>query len=250
MFRAEDRESEDPDCSAGCRFNGAALVQSGRPTQPEPTAATPAASMGPLLFRAEDLARSQRATRGPPSFNGAALVQSGRHQLRPEWHEYHLSFNGAALVQSGRPVIESAANAPTVIASMGPLLFRAEDEKLETAVGRLESLQWGRSCSERKTRLSLAISCPHLLEASMGPLLFRAEDTVDRDRDKDLIPASMGPLLFRAEDALMFVRWLFSDSLQWGRSCSERKTRNTILGRWPALSSFNGAALVQSGRPR
>ncbi len=62
--------------------------------------------------------------------------------------------------------------------------------------------------------------------ASMGPLLFRAEDLLFRLQSLALHRlASMGPLLFRAEDVasleLILVR---SPLLQWGRSCSERKT--------------------------
>ncbi len=60
----------------------------------------------------------------------------------------------------------------------------------------------------------------------MGPLLFRAEDT------HRLAPmwngaggASMGPLLFRAEDIVLISLYLLAlPTLQWGRSCSERKT--------------------------
>ncbi len=84
----------------------------------------------------------------------------------------------------------------------------------------------------------------------MGPLLFRAED------DAEAVPrvwlrwaASMGPLLFRAEDTeggeVMPVQ---PCELQWGRSCSERKTRTDDDCPPTSRPCFNGAALVQSGR--
>ncbi len=87
------------------------------------------ASMGPLLFRAEDVG----VVTGPPkpsqSFNGAALVQSGRLQYRPNDPRVQCieRFNGAALVQSGRRARIGHAAGQSRQASMGPLLFRAED---------------------------------------------------------------------------------------------------------------------------
>ncbi len=81
--------------------------------------------MGPLLFRAEDAAVLLHAE-GETGFNGAALVQSGRR-------------GGGGVQQKHCPL-----------------------------------LQWGRSCSERKTWFLRRGYHPD--RASMGPLLFRAED--------------------------------------------------------------------------
>ncbi len=82
---------------------------------------------------------------------------------------------------------------------MGPLLFRAEDDATRSDTRIPVRLQWGRSCSERKTttRSPPTATTP----ASMGPLLFRAEDAIDHAGRECLgRGASMGPLLFRAED--------------------------------------------------
>ena len=64
----------------------------------------------------------------------------------------------------------------------------------------------------------------------MGPLLFRAEDFVRAARlRRRTWPASMGPLLFRAEDISTSNSGSVSaTALQWGRSCSERKTQHLI----------------------
>ncbi len=105
---------------------------------------------------------------------------------------------------------------------MGPLLFRAED----------------------------VVNVPLLgpkLGASMGPLLFRAEDARERATATGPEWASMGPLLFRAEDARPVGHQAVARPLQWGRSCSERKTRRRGTARGNT-NGFNGAALVQSGR--
>ncbi len=157
LFRAEDSERRSSGVSAWDCFNGAALVQSGR---------RPAAN-------------PRRTTR--PSFNGAALVQSGRLAKLDSVQVRQTSFNGAALVQSGR---------------------RAEEARYSKLI---QELQWGRSCSERKT------GCPappraRRCTASMGPLLFRAEDSYQESGE------------FRGQSAL-----------QWGRSCSERKTCCRLL---------------------
>ncbi len=137
------------------------------------------ASMGPLLFRAEDWARVPGGEWVPTGFNGAALVQSGRR----------VRMSGRSAAQFG--------------ASMGPLLFRAEDARRPQAPGS---------------------GAP---AASMGPLLFRAEDTLcGPELGRAIRTASMGPLLFRAED-LCCGGWLeMLRRLQWGRSCSERKTQS------------------------
>ena len=63
----------------------------------------------------------------------------------------------------------------------------------------LALLQWGRSCSERKT-VGLQAGADGCGTASMGPLLFRAEDKVRGRVLQFMGAASMGPLLFRAED--------------------------------------------------
>ena len=64
---------------------------------------------------------------------------------------------------------------------MGPLLFRAEDSRhLLSGMPVASSLQWGRSCSERKTR---------------------QRETCPPQRNS---------------------------KLQWGRSCSERKTARIL----------------------
>ena len=110
-------------------------------------------------------------------FNGAALVQSGRRTERFDINYHERGFNGAALVQSGRR--RSAT-----------FFFT-----------RNVQLQWGRSCSERKTPSNLINASKYGAIASMGPLLFRAEDSVfDNRRNCWRSSASMGPLLFRAED--------------------------------------------------
>ena len=156
-------------------------------------------------------------------------------------------FNGAALVQSGRQQGEGDAAKKNANASMGPLLFRAEDASPEIAGSTVE--------------------------ASMGPLLFRAEDAHEDGPAVAMANASMGPLLFRAEDRPEVTRRNHHPTvLQWGRSCSERKTiegagerrraitasmgpllfRAEDASRHPAAPAsprgFNGAALVQSGR--
>ena len=83
----------------------------------------------------------------------------------------------------------------------------------------------------------------------MGPLLFRAEDRENRQVSRIVVyAASMGPLLFRAEDLDMRNHpGRERKRLQWGRSCSERKTISSP-GKVETVASFNGAALVQSGR--
>ncbi len=108
----------------------------------------------------------------------------------------------------------------------------------------------------------------------MGPLLFRAEDFMVPGWSELSTKASMGPLLFRAEDVLTVDDLVdtevagfngaalvqsgrpddrscaatIADLLQWGRSCSERKTQMMALGFFEEPECFNGAALVQSGR--
>ncbi len=178
MFRAEDFASsrQNPLTSQNC-FNGAALVQSGRPD------------------------RSCAAMSASLSFNGAALVQSGR--LGGVVNRQRLNaagFNGAALVQSGR-----RHHRAEVVLALGLQWGRSCSERKTQRDGAgavdVDRLQWGRSCSERKT---------------------------------DRIAA-----------ALALVQML-----QWGRSCSERKTRSSLSPMSRCERGFNGAALVQSGRPR
>ena len=207
LFRAEDVVEVAAGGFFRVGFNGAALVQSGRPdpgsTEEIPKGASmgpllfraedsrdhhlllppSAASMGPLLFRAEDPCGSSPATIAADRFNGAALVQSGRPEPDRSVVHHRTGFNGAALVQSGR--LGKLDKRPGCgCASMGPLLFRAEDGPPQTAVnvgvagfngaalvqsGRRAAfrsaatggsvwLQWGRSCSERKTRVTMQIT--------------------------------------------------------------------------------------------
>ncbi len=131
-------------------------------------------------------------------FNGAALVQSGRQRQERDREGLASGFNGAALVQSGRPAPRTVFR-PGRVASMGPLLFRAEDNAQSSQTIIQLTLQWGRSCSERKTMAVRTLN-GIAATASMGPLLFRAEDPDSSGEHDTKEIASMGPLLFRAED--------------------------------------------------
>ncbi len=132
------------------------------------------------------------------------------------------SFNGAALFQSGEPVPSRAPSSPDG-ASMGPLFFRAENELVR-------------------------LLCAKTQIASMGPLFFRAENVPESVNVVAQSAASMGPLFFRAENCAPMEFPQCGESLQWGRSFSERRT-GTIPRAIVARRCFNGAALFQSGEP-
>ena len=133
------------------------------------------ASMGPLLFRAEDVDADNTLPDKFIRFNGAALIQSGRPTptrttdksgQRLQWgRSYSERKTSGSLtsglqlpeLQWGRSYSERKTQKCEVwrnchsSASMGPLLFRAEDET-----------NYGEKVI--------------VFMASMGPLLFRAED--------------------------------------------------------------------------
>ena len=137
----------------------------------------------------------------------------------------------------------------------------------------LLQLQWGRSCSERKTRCG--DRCPDrqnngfngaaLVQSGrpgdppgvlpLGPQLLQWGRSCSERKTK---PISDGG---RRSSGLQWGRSCSErktpqdpltspppQSLQWGRSCSERKT-DSAVGSQPGTQRFNGAALVQSGRP-
>ncbi len=62
-----------------------------------------------------------------------------------------------------------------LLASMGPLFFRAENSVPWLTWCAAPSLQWGRSFSERRTQPGSNQDSVGLA-ASMGPLFFRAEN--------------------------------------------------------------------------
>ncbi len=129
---------------------------------------------------------------------------------------------------------------------MGPLLFRAEDDSARRVNSLLTVvLQWGRSCSERKTRYPVQ-RLEQMRRASMGPLLFRAEDCSPLGHVGQAVSASMGPLLFRAEDMAMAAPASSAARLQWGRSCSERKTGRETIDRLTRLCASMGPLLFRA----
>ena len=106
---------------------------------------------------------------------------------------------------------------------MGPLLFKAEDGSSRISGGTRASM------GPLLFRAEDAHGYDHQRHrpaASMGPLLFRAEDIAALFATLFAIAASMGPLLFRAEDLFWQMHVPPVAELQWGRSCSERKTRS------------------------
>ncbi len=83
---------------------------------------------------------------------------------------------------------------------MGPLFFRADDERI----------------NERKADHALA---------SLGPFFFRRDDQIDAPKGYIMPRASMGPLFFRADDGnVVDTDNYMTIQLQWGRSSSERMT--------------------------
>ena len=133
-------------------------------------------------------------------------------------------------------------------ASMGPLLFRAEDLELEIGEAVIDSASMGPLLFRAEDCRVPRGSCVGRA-ASMGPLLFRAEDEKKFSAGVLVGEASMGPLLFRAEDSPgPKSRPPEPLLLQWGRSCSERKTSACTMQAFRNTFCFNGAALVQSGR--
>ncbi len=218
-----------PGCCVG--FNGAALFQSGERDEEGMDPIPGEASMGPLFFRAENARSaaalmvassslqwgrsfSERRTLGHQSLGGVGVAlqwcrsfserrtrKEGRKEPTQE------SFNGAALFQSGErsstisvpgtcrasmgPLFFRAENIGPVLgfsdspsASMGPLFFRAENPPKRTTWAGGETLQWGRSFSERRTMSEWAARATPR-PASMGPLFFRAENHVDCDGRTD-----------------------------------------------------------------
>ena len=107
-------------------FNGAGLIQPGRPEGRKFLKRVGRASMGPGLFSPEDQILSPRlgfflvASMGPGLFSPEDLVESVR-------------------AGDSRP------------ASMGPGLFSPEDRMSSGWKFRCVKLQWGRACSARKT---------------------------------------------------------------------------------------------------
>ena len=178
LFRAEDRREIRHDTRATQASMGPLLFRA--EDQPRAGHLLPrcAASMGPLLFRAEDAGPLRSFSRGTSSFNGAALVQSGRRQVTLSTP----ASTGRSL-QWGRSCSERKTRYLTTGGTAGGA-----------------ALQWGRSCSERKTSHVSRLWMRETIEASMGPLLFRAEDGMSWPPRDALRRASMGPLLFRAED--------------------------------------------------
>ncbi len=129
-----------------------------------------------------------------------------------------------------------------LLASMGPLLFRAEDDILTDTGTTLQAASMGPLLFRAEDGMYARHKANLMVLASMGPLLFRAEDQIESGLWEDEVAASMGPLLFRAEDSWRATGVpVTARSLQWGRSCSERKTEDTFgMGR--------GGDVLQWGR--
>ncbi len=215
---------------AGCRFNGAATLQSRKwPPREDRPPRSPEASMGPRLFSRGNGAAGvremllQSASMGPRLFsrgnhdctnprNGIAnMLQWGRDSSVAEMLpartmpvSWSMGFNGAATLQSRK--WEALRKLPHCVewASMGPRLFSRgnwmamrfwRDEKL---------LQWGRDSSVAEMSFPV-FGSHHVLHASMGPRLFsRGNDEATYVLGYKGAKASMGPRLFsRGNDEVL-----------------------------------------------
>ncbi len=97
---------------------------------------------------------------------------------------------------------EQRTSAAAFVASMGPLFFRADDQVAAQAlVTEMEALQWGRSSSERMT----------------------SHATHNASRSSYLLQWGRSS---SERMTVLFQRWVAHDrgELQWGRSSSERMT--------------------------
>ena len=137
---------------------------------------------------------------------------------------------------------------PVQATSMGPSLFSSEDVTSDESSSSSSPLQWGRAYSARKTSGPTG-GMPVGNRTSMGPSLFSSEDCFVACLRLGVGPTSMGPSLFSSEDVISFTRWDFRKSqLQWGRAYSARKTKTERVQRLLRVR-FNGAELIQLGRP-
>ena len=140
---------------------------------------------------------------------------------------------------------------------MGPLLFRAEDQELDRDDRGRILLQWGRSCSERKT-----IRRPLRLLAEIGG--FNGAALVQSGRPVPMRRWTRDTWCFngaalvqsgRRRDDYREVLLLLT--LQWGRSCSERKTgecggehyRHNLASMGPLLFRAEDAARASESDP-
>ncbi len=156
--------------------------------------------MGPLFFRAENAGSSSSASPPATTFNGAALFQSG---------EPSRSRNTCgSWPPSMGPLFFRAENiAPAAVTQRasrsfnGAALFQSGEHRWDAAAKRTEeTLQWGRSFSERRTGsfASTPLTNPALLQWGRS----------FSERRTTAVPRGGGPAAF----------------LQWGRSFSERRT--------------------------
>ncbi len=203
FFRAENRRSSSMLSATICRFNGAALFQSGErlnvtprqvghlalqwgrsfserrtlPTQHHSPRLRSTASMGPLFFRAEN---GHRWEVGPPNDSASMGPLFFRAENVDLW-----------------PI---ATFSPTPL-QWGRSFSERRTRPLARGHARGQSLQWGRSFSERRTHATDRRAGWDKAGASMGPLFFRAENVVTTRKGCGSGLASMGPFFFRAENA-------------------------------------------------
>ncbi len=161
-----------------------------------------------------------------------ALLQWGRSFSERRTFEWRL-VNGRLIVASMGPLFFRAENKSVDAgheeisrASMGPLFFRAENNSRRIPVSPTKSCFNGAALFQSGERY---------VDRSTGVgglwLQWGRSFSERRTARKHLVRvatalASMGPLFFRAENLESFPGRRWRNKLQWGRSFSERRTRS------------------------
>ena len=209
------------------------------------------ASMEPRSFNRGDARKSFSATRSIVCFNGAPVVQPGRPgHLFGEVGAVDASMEPRSFNRGDRRDDQESLGRE-VTASMEPRSFnRGDGWRRRSTRRRPSTLQWspGRSTGETGPR---AGACGRRESASMEPRSFNRGDVVGRRRAGPFLPvASMEPRSFNRGDTCPDAPWTggtvsFNGApvVQPGRPAGRWAPRAT------ATRSFNGAPVVQPGRP-
>ncbi len=248
LFSMEDfRRGRIAECPR-CSFNGAMLIQHGRPPGQERRTSRPQfrASMGPCLFSMEDTCGQKWSSADRLASMGPCLFSMEDPKGIVGKIDYKYASMGPCLF-SMEDILPGTNGVAYYYASMGPCLFSMEDltqffdeRRPDQRFNGAMLIQHGRRSGEigigrNPSCFNGAMLIQHGRQVSQSPpspapYRFNGAMLIQHGRPqlRVLHPvawiASMGPCLFSMEDNNYHFRNNFSKWLQWGHAYSAWKT--------------------------